>query len=244
VGIIVNAFLSEDLPREESITGNAVVGNRVEASDNSGISTISNVNGLIRSNVVRDNGRDPQNAPGNGIGVQHLRNAQIDTSETVADNVVTGNAGAGIFIGAERNTVRRNQVHGNVRSGIVVSEDGHDNRILHNDAAGNVPTGPAFGAGDLVDLSTTPIPTDPFVLYDCDHNTWLGNIWGSGGFFPDPALGPDNPTACTTIGGHAAGGPVASAAAPRGSVAARPRPAAAEAGRPYELQPQSRGGAR
>ncbi|MGI8777347.1 MAG: hypothetical protein ACR2LJ_08160, partial [Acidimicrobiales bacterium] len=103
--------------------------------------------------------------------------------------------------------MRNNEVHGN-DSGIVVTQQGHLNRILHNDAADNAPD--PFSKADLEDDNFT---FQPFFSFDCDQNTWNGNIWGSGGFFPD----------CVTIGGHPApGGPP-----PPGGAPAAPSAAAA-----------------
>jgi parallel beta-helix repeat protein len=201
IGILVNPFLSVDLPRNVSDFGNQILGNTVTGNDAAGISTLSNVDGVVADNVVSGNGFHA--APGNGIGVQHLQNAQPDTHELVQGNHVTGNAAEGIDLVADANLVRDNQVHGNGRSGIhsgnrflgfLGGGPGLNNRITDNDASGN-----ALAAPDPFD------PSPPHDLVDehpdCDANVWLGNIWGPAGFFPD----------CTSNGGHQA--PPASAAA-------------------------------
>jgi len=214
-GVIVNPFLSEFFPREQSLSGNKVIGNLIETSDNSGTANLSNVNGLVANNVIRNNGRDPNNGPRNGIGIQHLQRAQPDTHMLVENNVVTNNPGDGILVGSEQNTVQNNQVHGN-GAGIFVTELGHLNQILNNNAANNTPVSRPGLGGDLVDVNRRTDAAGNLV-YDCDANTWFGNIWGTGGFFPDPATigtisdpGTSAPAACTTIGGHpASGGPAA-----------------------------------
>ncbi len=217
-GVIVNAFLDENFPREQSVHRNSIIGNRIETSDNSGVANLSSVDGVVANNLIRGNGRDPANNPRNGIGVRHLERAQPDTHMIIqANTVVDNHGGDGIQIGAEVNTVSVNQVHGN-DDGILVTQQGHRNQILNNDASNNLA---AIGFADLDDENFTFIPTFPFQLFDCDQNTWRGNIWGSGGYFPD----------CTAIGGHPApGGPPApmpaasslSAGVPLAARAARP----------------------
>ncbi|MCA1683618.1 MAG: right-handed parallel beta-helix repeat-containing protein, partial [Actinobacteria bacterium] len=112
-GIIVNPFLSVDFPREVSVFRNRLIGNTVTNNDNSGMANLSNVYGVVANNIVTGNGRDPNNAPRNGIGIQHLERAQPDTHTLVEYNVVTNNAGDGILVGSDKNTVQSNQVHGN-----------------------------------------------------------------------------------------------------------------------------------
>ena len=217
IGIFVSPFLSEELPRQVSVSGNRFLSNTVRDNENSGISTISNVDGVIRGNVVERNGLAPGVFPGNGIGVQHLTRAQAETKALVQGNRVNGNGGDGINITSSENRVLDNGVHANAGSGILVqgstATSGHFNEIRNNDAANNV-TGP-FGQGDLVDNS---IDEETFV-FDCDSNTWFGNIWGSGGYWPDPAvLGDGGPVACTTTGGRAARGPRPTSASTAASI--------------------------
>lgn len=231
-GIITTAFLAEDLPREISVYRNRFLGNQVTGNDNSGISVISDVDGEVRDNVVDGNGHLA--FPGNGIGVQNLARAEPATAVVVATNTVTGNGGDGIRITSSRNDVGSNAVHGNVGSGIHVegtsAATGHGNTVHDNDAAGNK-LGPA-GYGDLVDFSTDPDTG----VYDCDSNTWLRNVWGSGGYWPDPAvLGAQGPVACTTTGGTAAPAAATSAAAAATSRAAAP-------GEAYVTTPRWRAG--
>ncbi len=127
--------------------------------------------------------------------------AVTGNQNTLSSNQVTANLGPGVQVSGSRNLVRNNQVHGN-DAGIVVT--GQLNRILDNDAADNLPPPGQFAAGDLDDENFN------FQTFDftCDQNTWNGNIWGSGGFFPD----------CTATGGHPApGGPPAPSAAVHGA---------------------------
>ncbi len=56
LGIIINPFLGFDLPREVSLVSNQVVANTVRNNDNTGISTLSNIEGLVKDNVVEGNG--------------------------------------------------------------------------------------------------------------------------------------------------------------------------------------------
>ncbi|MCA1684135.1 MAG: right-handed parallel beta-helix repeat-containing protein, partial [Actinobacteria bacterium] len=79
-GIIVDSFLEfEAVDRGNSISANNVVGNTVRNNVSSGISSISNTNGQIRSNTVDHNGFNPDgsagNPMGNGIGVTNDQSA-------------------------------------------------------------------------------------------------------------------------------------------------------------------------
>jgi sugar lactone lactonase YvrE len=124
IGILVNPILSVDLPREVSLYRNRVLGNTVRDNESGGISTLSNINGVIEDNVVTGNGTDGFAFPGNGIGVQSLLFTDPNT----------------------RVLVRNNEVHGNGRSGIDVLS--RSNRIVGNDASNNLTT---FGGFDLLD---------------------------------------------------------------------------------------------
>lgn len=205
IGIALNPFLSEDLPRELSIFDNRITGNVVRDNDNSGISNISNVNGVVTGNVVENNGLGEGSFPGNGIGVQSLEFAGRNTNVLVRDNRVIGNGvnsfgGDGINVASNGNQIRNNHVHGNHVSGIFVF--GQGNSIRDNNAANNV-RAPEFFAFDLYDGNVDPDTFEP----TCDANVWVRNIWGSGGFFPD----------CTAVGGHAALGTAQAAQAAEGS---------------------------
>ncbi|MCA1684157.1 MAG: right-handed parallel beta-helix repeat-containing protein, partial [Actinobacteria bacterium] len=179
-GIIVNAFFSTEFPRERSVFRNTVSGNTIETSDNSGVANISNVYGVVADNVIRGNGRNAaQFLARNGIGVQHLDRAQTDTHMTIQNNTIVDNHGGdGIHVGADENVLRANQVHGN-DSGILVTAQGHGNQILNNDASNNAPD--LFSRADLEDDNFTIVAFEGPV-WDCDQNTWRGNIWGSGGY--------------------------------------------------------------
>lgn len=199
-GIFVTPFLSESLPRETSLFDNRIINNIVRDNDNSGISNISNVNGVIVGNRVENNGRAPQASPANGIGVQANNRAQVDTHVLVQGNTVIGNGslnstgtapfrGDGINIVSSANRVLNNQVHANKHSGIKIANAtrAKRNEIRDNNAANN--GSQSSSVADLFDSSFNPVTR----VRDCHENTWFGNIWGSGGFFPE----------CTTAGGHA-----------------------------------------
>ena len=225
IGIVLTPFLSENLPRETSLTENVMTENIVRDNDNSGISNISNVRGVITNNQVVDNGAHPAAFPANGIGVQTNERANPNTQVLVADNVITGNGhetsfgglqGDGINIFSNENQVLRNQVHANKGSGIFVRADfganrfGNRNVIHFNDASNN--SGIDTGHADLFDSHFTIQFEPEFAFIEhCDENDWFGNIWGSGGFYPV-----DGPFAgCSATGGHEA------AAAPATSDAAK-----------------------
>ena len=160
IGIILNPFLGADRPRQLSVTGNRVIGNLVENNGNAGISSISNVNGLIQGNRVSGNGlENPYGGPafpGNGIGVQNLVFANPDTAEVVDSNRVTGNGADGIQINSHGNTITNNVSSGN----------------------GSIYAGLYFF--DLQDTNFDPVTFAP----SCDSNNWSGNVWGSGGYSP------------------------------------------------------------
>jgi streptogramin lyase len=183
VGVIVNGFLDPNDPRRgESLEGNDVIGNTIEGSASNGLSLLSNRNARIADNVIRKNGFEPDGSPGrffpgNGIGVQHLAMAVADTRDLIENNLVWGNVGNGIEIGA-------------------IGDFPTDNTIRNNVSTGNAldpTTRPA--ARDLKDHNL-----------DCDHDIWRGNVWGSGGFDPPcttigghPAKGTPPASAATVV---------------------------------------------
>jgi sugar lactone lactonase YvrE len=161
LGITTNPFLGFDRPRMVSLNGNQIVGNTVINNAAAGISTVSNVNGVVRSNISEGNGFGSfihGVFPGNGIGVTHVQQSTFTTSELVENN----------------------QVYGNARSGIEVVALG--NQILNNVGNGNGVSplrGFDFRDGDVTALGSTTL--------SCVNNTWSGNQWGTGGFIPDCA---------------------------------------------------------
>ena len=99
-----------------SLYDNRIINNTVSHNDNGGISSLSNIGGVIRGNTVENNGLlgcDFCTSPDDGIGVQALQQADPGT----------------------RTVVSYNQVRGNAIDGIEVLSQG--NRILNNDATGN-----------------------------------------------------------------------------------------------------------
>lgn len=281
IGIIITPFLAEGLPRQQAIFDNKVLDNVVRDNDNSGISSISNNDGVISGNQVRGNGRLVDAIPANGIGVQNLRSAPKETHTLVQNNTVVGNGSVdadgnpssgdginvtsrqnrvignrvetskfdgisvlgdqneiadnrvkangrdGVIVTSHDNVFRSNRVNRNLASGIKAEFGSRGNQFIDNDGADNGEFFADFDSelfqADLVDVNAD-FQDDPFLrTYNCGGNTWSGNKWGSGGFFPDPALSdPDNAIlieeACTTFGGS---GPLAAAvaAAPLASTA-------------------------
>ena len=158
VGILLNPFIGTDRPRSLSINNTRMIGNHIENNGNAGISTISDVGGVIKDNIVTGNGlENPYGGaaqPGNGIGVQNLLFADPNTHVLVESNRVTGNGTDGIQI------LSRN------------------NQILDNIANGNGGQYANQYYFDLEDLDAATFqPT-------CNTNVWSGNIWGSGGYNP------------------------------------------------------------
>lgn len=160
LGIILNPFLGADRPRDLSVSGNRVIGNQVENNGNAGISSISNINGLIQGNRVEGNGLENQYGgpafPGNGIGVSNLVFADPKTAEVVDSNRVTGNGTNGIQVNSQGNTITNNVSSGN---------------------------GGAYAGLYYFDLEDTNFDHVTFAP-SCDSNAWSGNLWGSGGYFP------------------------------------------------------------
>ncbi|MDQ6947736.1 MAG: right-handed parallel beta-helix repeat-containing protein [Actinomycetota bacterium] len=97
--------------------------------------------------------------PGNGIGVQALMLADQATLDTVESNVVDHNGSNGIIVLSQRNK--------------VINNVAKDNNVLMN------------GSFDLNDQNGPDTTGGP----PCDSNVWSGNVWGSGGVFPDCARG-------------------------------------------------------
>jgi len=157
LGIVTNPFLGFDRPRMVSLNANQIIANTVINNGSAGISTVSNVNGVVRNNLAEHNGfQSPFGGafPGNGIGVTYAHNATPDTNEIVDHN----------------------QVYGNGRDGIQVVASG--NRIVNNVGSGNGVG--AFHGFDFRDFDRDPVTFQP----TCSTNTWSGNEWGTGGFFP------------------------------------------------------------
>lgn len=169
VGIIVNPFVSEELPRQVSVEGNDIVANTVRNNEGSGISSLANIGAEVTDNVVTGNGTNPHSFSRTGIGVQKL---------AFTDPV-------------NRSLVQHNQVHGNYGDGIFVL--GQENRILDNDASNNaLGAGPFTAHYDLHDGSGVWVDS-------CVNNVWSGNVWGSGGYRPDCTSSGGHLAAGTTV---------------------------------------------
>ncbi|MGI9023420.1 MAG: virginiamycin B lyase family protein [Acidimicrobiales bacterium] len=176
-GIIFNPFLELSNPRRgESLLRNNVIDNLVRDNVGSGISSLSNVGGVIRGNTVEHNGfrsgGRQGNEPGNGIGVQANFAATQSTRNFIESNRVAGNFAAGIQVFSNDNRIVRNTIVSNGAMGLELW-GGQSNHVLNNSSTGN-------GWSDLFDASE-----------DCDANVWRGNLW-SGDTFPP----------CTRAGGH------------------------------------------
>jgi parallel beta-helix repeat protein len=192
IGVIINNFLDEQgTPRRgEPIRNNDVIDNVVRRSDNSGISTIGNIDPRIVGNTVEENGKrgercgggrfggtfcQPAAIPSNGIGVTAGPLAPRVTRVLIEGNTVTGNTGNGIFI-----RTRENRITGNT--------------ALRNGGAGRPGSGVNdFGGGrfDLRDANRTEVlsedPNRPPPPASCDQNVWHQNIFETA--FPDCARG-------------------------------------------------------
>ncbi|MDP9358780.1 MAG: right-handed parallel beta-helix repeat-containing protein, partial [Chloroflexota bacterium] len=198
VGVIINNFLDEQgTPRRgEPIRNNHVIDNVVRRSDNSGISTIGNIDARIISNTVEDNGQrgefcfdggrggirgpggitcQPAASPSNGIGLTAGPLAPRVTRVLIEGNTVTGNTGNGIFI-----RTRENRITGNT--------------ALRNGGSGRPGSGVNdFGGGrfDLYDRNFfDPLcegPNCPPRKASCDQNVWHRNTFETA--FPDCAKG-------------------------------------------------------
>ncbi len=174
LGIVLNPFFSFSLPREVSIYDNQIIENMVKGNDNGGISTLSNISGVIRGNTVIDNGHGGEFPyPGNGIGVQNLQNAKAVTRVVVSRNQVHGNGDAGIIVGSRGNRIRNNDAsHNDGQFGNAdltdLNEDCDSNTWLANTYASAIPdcttTGghqvtAAAAAVTLGPTGTKPAPT-------------------------------------------------------------------------------------
>jgi sugar lactone lactonase YvrE len=159
-GILLNPYLGGDRPRSLSVNNNQMIGNRVEGNGNAGISTISDVGGVISDNVVQNNGLENPHGgaayPGNGIGVQNLFFANPNTNITVDSNRVTGNGRDGIQVLSQSNRITNNVADGN--GGRYANRYFFDLRDRHHDPVTYAPS--------------------------CGTDVWSGNIWGTGGVRP------------------------------------------------------------
>lgn len=143
-GIIFNPFLELSSPRRgESLIGNKVIDNVVRDNVNSGISSLSNVNGVIRGNIVEHNGYRRSgrqgNGPGNGIGVQANFLASPSTHDLVEANIVRDNYNSGIQVMSNSNRIVANTVSGNGFAGIDLFY-GLSNTMLRNTSTGTART--------------------------------------------------------------------------------------------------------
>lgn len=267
IGIIISPVIDDPSPTPGvSVYDNTVVDNTVSHNDGRGISNFSSVRGLVRGNVVEDNGRadlalcaptDGCVAGVPGIGINAGQLADHNTRTVVENNIVRGN-GIGINIVSSENTVRnnvlvdnpppdyrsngsifvsggtRNLVADNTISGGAIGlqtccSGDEDNTIQNNSILNGRSHGMVIGGvgnhhvmnnqihnnggfglfarsrnnqflyNNAADNASSDL-FDPFG--DCDHNTWLGNTWGTGGY--------NQP--CVTVGGSGPNPPSVTAA--------------------------------
>lgn len=111
-GIIFNGFEVPDA--NDSISNSRVEANIVRRNGSAGISNTNTADGVIRSNVVENNG--VTNAGGNGIGAQVTTLLDADLVTELL--------------------IQHNEIHGNAENGIQMYFGG-GNKVLDNDAANN-----------------------------------------------------------------------------------------------------------
>jgi len=224
-GIVVANFFGDDpVPGAEDLFDNSVVQNVVQRNTGSGIVSRSNVRGRILQNTVEDNGplyygNEPLSGQGAGDGIALSKDPNSATDATrvlVEGNRVVNNGEVGVlvYLDADANVVRSNDVLDNGVAGIGIFTQ--DNRVIENRTGGN-------GIIDLLDANP-----------DCDNNVWRRNTWGplppraaefgfTASYFP----------ACTTTGGSGPNPSTASAPATAGAPAvARQVPLAGRADSP------------
>lgn len=218
-GIIVSNFFGFDHPRRgEAIRDNDIISNTVRKNYNSGISTISNVGGLIARNVVEDNGQGERCQlgrcspvrPSNGIGVQAGEGSTQTTEVTVEQNRVSRNRGNAIDVSSDENRVTRNHARGNRGSGIFVRNGGERNEITDNVTRGNATGSSRRRRGASYDLHDGNTRTECgrwddegnctawMLVPTCDDNVWQRNAFDTA--FPECAEGGDG--AHGSSGGH------------------------------------------
>ncbi len=176
-GIIVSHFFDQPIGTNEAIYGNIMMNNIVRRNQGSGISTVSNNDGIIVGNIVEDNAsfyygnfnRFYENYPPSSvIGIGVTVGLGLELNETpmnvlVSNNVVNRNAIVGILVAGSGNLVRDNQVFDNGAWGISIDR-ATNNQILHNRTGGNLMV-------DLYDQSGEDPP--------CSTNRWWGNTYSA-----------------------------------------------------------------
>ena len=142
--------------RLEPVTDSTTVENNVvENNTLDGISIFSrSTDNVVRGNISRNNGSHTA-AFRFGSGIIAFAGSQRNLIE---DNIVTGNAGNGIFLQG----IAGAQAHGSI-----------NNQVLDNTAVGNSTRQDERPTQLMYDLHDANV--DP----PCDNNTWLGNIYGT-----------------------------------------------------------------
>lgn len=151
LGITTNPFLGFDRPRTVSVYNNQIVGNVVSNNASAGISTVSNVGGVIRSNIAVHNGYGSPFGfayPGNGIGVTHLSRATPDTDVVVENNQSINNRISGVDIYGLNNQILSNKADGNgIYDFIDENRDPNNNNM--RDCYTNTWSGNQWGTGGI-----------------------------------------------------------------------------------------------
>ena len=122
IGIDVTAaFEFNDIRPYLPIEANNVLANTVSGNQGAGIVSLGNRNGLIRGNVVQNNGVGVSGSPLDGIQLNFNSGggASPGTIDTVLGNTVSGNGDNGIAVYSGGNTIQ-----GNTATGDNVNHDG------------------------------------------------------------------------------------------------------------------------
>ena len=184
-GVVMDAAPLDlnDPRRGQSIYGNNVIGNTITGNSGSGISSVSNVNGLYEFNDVERNGLDTNNLPDEGIGLQRNSTATTATDDTVANNTVVGNGTDGIATDIDL---------------LEASGAGEPsgNKILNNTVTGNA-VNPQGNSTDPINCAEEPCADLNDQSGVCTLNVWSGNTYGSAGVIPSCLAATNTATAAT-----------------------------------------------
>ena len=148
IGIDVSAAFEPNDDRSYlPIDDNNILNNTVTGSQGAGIVSLGNNNGVIRGNVVNNNGVGTSGSPRDGIQLNFNSAgfARPGTSDTVQSNTVSGNGDNGIAVYSSGNTIQGNTVTGdNVNNdGSFDLFDSHPT-CDHNTWQGNTPGSAGF----------------------------------------------------------------------------------------------------
>jgi hypothetical protein len=152
IGIDVSPFLDLTLPgRGGSLHGNNITGNNVHDNWTNGISVQSNIGAEIANNNIQNNGLNNPH-PGHGLGVVHNARAEANTADNIHDNLIRGNAGDGLNLIGDQNTIKNNNVAGNAQkdpSAFDIHEIDFDPTTFLPSCLSNVYSGNHYGAAGV-----------------------------------------------------------------------------------------------